>query len=140
MVAVPTLGCMSAPHMFRSSFGRTAKSRVWPIRHWGREARSNPVGRSRDRYIFYPFAVFRTVHTRKQSNSLDAVIDTRERPPQRRFIVGCSSTFMLLSQHLTALRAWCKQCLPGRWKADVLRVSIVGMRGSMVTRLRPCMT
>ena len=28
---------------------------------------------------------------------------------------------MRLAQHLTALRAWCKQCLPGRGKPDVLR-------------------
>ena len=29
-------------------------------------------------------------------------------------VIGCSSPFMRLSQHLTALRAWYKQCLPGR--------------------------
>ena len=28
--------------------------------------------------------------------------------------VGCSSSSMRLAGHLTALRAWCKQCLPGR--------------------------
>ena len=26
----------------------------------------------------------------------------------------CSSPFMRLAQHLKALRAWCKLCLPGR--------------------------
>ena len=65
----------------------------------------------------------------------------QESPPHRRFSGGCSSPFMRLAQqHLTALRAWCKLCLPGRWKPDVLRPGIVGMRESMVIRLRPCMT
>ena len=36
-----------------------------------------------------------------------------------------------LLQHLAALRAWCKQCLPGRLKPDMLRPRIVGMRGSI---------
>ena len=31
------------------------------------------------------------------------------------------------------------QCLPGRWKPDVIRPGIVGMQRSMVVRLRPCM-
>ena len=30
-----------------------------------------------------------------------------------RFLEGRSSIFMRLAEHLTALRAWCKQCLPG---------------------------
>ena len=47
---------------------------------------------------------------------------------------------MRLAQYLTALRAWSKQCLPGRWKPDVLRPGNVGTLGSMVIRLRPCMT
>ena len=42
---------------------------------------------------------------------------------------------MRLAEHLTALRAWCKQCLPGWCKPDVLRPGIVGMRGSMVARV-----
>ena len=45
---------------------------------------------------------------------------------------------MRLTEHLTALRAWCKQCLPGWRKFDELRPGIVGMRGSMVVGLRPC--
>ena len=40
MNTVPTLD--PAPHTFRSSFGRTAKSRVWPIRRKGGEAHPNP--------------------------------------------------------------------------------------------------
>ena len=34
---------------------------------------------------------------------------------QKRFLVGCSSLFVQLAQHLTEIRAWCKQCLPGQW-------------------------
>ena len=43
MIAVPKLGPIPAPHTFHSLFGRTAESRVWPIRHWGGEAHSNPL-------------------------------------------------------------------------------------------------
>ena len=35
-------------------------------------------------------------------------------PGPKRFLEGCSAPFMRLAQHLTALCAWCKQCLPGR--------------------------
>ena len=34
--------------------------------------------------------------------------------PHKRFLVGCSPPFMRLAKPLTALRAWCKQYLPGR--------------------------
>ena len=30
-----------------------------------------------------------------------------------------STRFMRLAEHLTVLRAWCKQCLPGRCRVDV---------------------
>ena len=40
---------------------------------------------------------------------------------------------------LYLLPIWHQQCLPGRWKPDVLRPGIVGVRGSMGKRLRPCM-
>ena len=42
---------------------------------------------------------------------------TTHTPPQyhQRFLVGRSSPFMRLAQHPSALRAWCKQCLSGRW-------------------------
>ena len=39
---------------------------------------------------------------------------TRKKNPLSHLTVGCSSPFMRLAEHLTALRAWCKQCLPGR--------------------------
>ena len=49
------------------------------------------------------------------------------------YLIACSSIFMQLAkQELTARGAWCKQCLPGRCKPDMLRPGIVGMRGSMV--------
>ena len=35
-------------------------------------------------------------------------------PPHKQFLQGFSSPFVQLAEHLTALRAWCKQCLPGR--------------------------
>ena len=54
------------------------------------------------------------VDTRKHTNSFDAVTHMQESSPQKRFLVGCCSPFMPLAEHLTALRAWCKQCLPRR--------------------------
>ena len=36
--------------------------------------------------------------------------------------------------------AWCKQCLPGLRKPDVLHPDVVGVRGSMVTGIWPCLT
>ena len=60
-------------------------------------------------YIVNPaIAVFGSVYTGKQINSSDAVsrvIHMQESPPHKRFLVGCSSPFMRLAQHLTALRA-----------------------------------
>ena len=35
-------------------------------------------------------------------------------PLRKRFFVGCSSPFMRLSEHVMALRACWKRCLPGR--------------------------
>ena len=48
--------------------------------------------------------------------------------PQSRYkgsIVACSLPFMCLAGHLTARRAWCMQCLPGRSKPDMLRPGII---------------
>lgn len=39
-----------------------------------------------------------------------------------------------------ALRSWCKYCLPGRLKPDLLSPGVVGMRGPTIVRLRPCNT
>ena len=64
----------------------------------------------------------------------------KESPPHKRFVVGCSSPFVRLARQLTALCSSCKQCVPGGCKSDVPRPGIVGMRGSMVIRPRPCMT
>ena len=41
--SLPTVGTSPAPHTFVNSFGRAAKSKVWPIRHWGGNANSNPL-------------------------------------------------------------------------------------------------
>ena len=52
-------------------------------------------------------------------------------PPHKRFLgVERSSPFLRLTEHRTALRAWCKQRRPGRWKPDMLLPGNVGMRGS----------
>ena len=40
-------------------------------------------------------------------SSLDAVTRMQESPSHKRFLVGCSSPFMRLAEHLTAVRAWC---------------------------------
>ena len=55
-------------------------------------------------------------HTGKRIKSFDAVIHPSKSPPHKRFLVGCRSPFMRLDEDLTALRAWCKQCLPGSVK------------------------
>ena len=44
-------------------------------------------------------------------NLFDAVIHLQECPPHKRFIVGCSSPFIRLAQHLSTLRAWCEQAM-----------------------------
>ena len=33
--------------------------------------------------------------------------------PHKWFLVGCSSPFMRLAEHLAALHAWCKRDVPG---------------------------
>ena len=74
-------------------------------------------------------AVSGSSHTRKKTIKFGVVIHMQESPPQKRFFVGCSSPFMRLAQHLTALRGWWKQSLPHRRKPDVLRPSIVECEG-----------
>ena len=78
--------------------------------------------------------------TRKQINEFNTAIHTQESPPHKWFLVGCSSPVKRLAKHLTTPCAWCKQCLPGRPKPDVLHPGIAGMRGSMIIRLWPYMT
>ena len=53
-----------------------------------------------------PVAVSGSGHDRKQIDSFDAVIHMQESPPHKRFLVGCSSPFMRVDEHLTTLRAW----------------------------------
>ena len=57
-------------------------------------------------------------HIRKHNtlalSSISKKVGTRCRSPSYEwFFEGCSSPFMRLADHLTALRAWCKQCPPG---------------------------
>ena len=104
----------------------------------------NMVRHPRGSYIVIPFAVSGVATSENKVVLIGAVIHKQEsrhkvqRPSYERFLEGCSSPFMRLAEHVTARRAWCKQCLPGWCKPDVLRPGIVGMRGSMVIRLRPC--
>ena len=104
----------------------------------------NMVRHSRGSYIVVPIAVSGSGPTGNYVNplklsSISKYVGTMCRSPfYERFLEGCSSPFMRLAEHLTTLRAWCKQCLLVLWKLDVLRPGIVGMRGSMVIRLGPC--
>ena len=50
-------------------------------------------------------------HVPLSLHMLGSLLELRNPPPPP---VGCSSPFMRLAEHLTALCAWCKQCLPGR--------------------------
>ena len=89
--------------------------------------------------------------------------NTRSRcrsPLHKWCLVGSSSPFMRLTEHLTVLCDRCKQRLSGWGKTDLLRLVIVGVQGSttscshqghimatswsrhghiMVLRLQPCM-
>ena len=60
-----------------------------------------------------PPPFFRSIHSKL--SSVCKKVPTRGRSPSyERLLVGCSSASMRLAEHLTVLRAWCKQCLPGR--------------------------
>ena len=58
--------------------------------------------------------------------------------PHKWFLAGCSPPLMRLAEHVTALRASCTRCLPGRWKPDVFRLGIC--MGARVCGLRLCMS
>ena len=65
----------------------------------------------------------------------EAATHMQESPPHRRFLVECSSRFIRLAEHLTALHVWCNLYLVGKHPTcPVPASSIIGMRGSMVTR------
>ena len=84
-------------------------------------------------------------HTRKQINSFDAVVHMQEIVPQA--VLADSKMRLTLraarptSRHLAlgiciqAMSAWSVKT-----RHDMLRPGIVGMRGSLVIQLRPCMT
>ena len=67
----------------------------------------------RGRYIANPVLSLEVAIAENRS-LVDAVNHMQGNPPLKRFLGDCSSPFMRLVQHLTALRAWCKQRLPGR--------------------------
>ena len=91
----------------------------------------------RGSYIVKPIAVSVSAHTRNKITSL--MLSSICESASQAVLSRMHSPFMRLALHFTALRAWCKQCLSGRWKPDMLRPGIVGMRGSMVIRLWPRM-
>ena len=68
----------------------------------------------RTSYRDYPMLSLEVATPENKSIHSTLSFHIHERPPQKRFLVGCSSPFKRLAQHLTALRAWCKQYLPGR--------------------------
>ena len=61
-----------------------------------------------------PVAVSGSGYTRKYNKYFDTVIRMQGSLPQKRFLIGCSSAFMRIAEHLSPLRAWCKKSLPGR--------------------------
>ena len=79
------------------------------------------VRHRRDSYLVIPIAVsgVATPENKVYRNSLalssiSKKVGTRCRSPFcDRFLEGFSSPFKRLAEHLTALHAWCKQCLPG---------------------------
>ena len=81
------------------------------------------VRHPRGSHRVYPLLYLNVATPENRSiNSTLSSMYVQESPPHKRFllIVGCSSPFMRLAQHLAALRAWCKQCLSCRRKPDVL--------------------
>ena len=68
---------------------------------------------TRKSHNFYPLPPSGSGHP-PENKSIHSTLPSnmQESPPQKRFLVGCR--FERLAKHVTALRAWCKQCpLPG---------------------------
>ena len=77
------------------------------LRKWGMIGSRSVYGRVPMRQLHNnPIAVSESGHTGKQISSFDAVINMQESPPHKRLLVGCSSPFMRLAEHLTVIRAW----------------------------------
>ena len=75
MITVSRKGSIPAPHTFRSSFGRTAKSRVSPIRHRGGEAHSNPQYHiTATTSIVYQVLVAISDHKQKPSSAVSSTV------------------------------------------------------------------
>ena len=75
---------------------------------------STLVKHPRGSYIVNPHCCLWKWPHHKLNQSIDAVIYMQEFLPVEWFLKGFSSPFTRFVQQLTALRAWCKQCLPGR--------------------------
>ena len=98
-----------------------ARDPVWLIkpvltRTGGATSRPPPPQSSRRTYRVNLIATPENESVRSTLSSIRKEVRlTRCRnPPRNRFLVGRSSPFTRLAEHRTALRAWCKQCLPGR--------------------------
>ena len=89
---------------------------------------------------YFRCCLWKGPHQKKCINSLK-LSSIGKSISQAMFLVGCRPLFVRLAEHLEfrfALGA--KQWLPGRGQPFAFRPGIVGTRGSMITRLRPCMT
>ena len=71
----------------------------------------------RGSYIVYPLLSLEWRH--QKINQISRRCHPYASPLHKRFLVGCSSPFMRLAKHLTALRAWCKQM--SAWSAKTRR-------------------
>ena len=91
---------------FYSAQGEGSDHVVFMVRH------------PRGRYNRNPIAISGNGHTGKQNHSIRRCHAYARKSASQALltylVVGCSSTFTRLADNLTALRAWCKQCLPGR--------------------------
>ena len=95
------------------------KTKLWEGRRWSTpsppSSKASSGGKSQRGHLNDGLGVGELItHRERAPDIFGAVIHIQESPPHKRFIVGCRSPFMRLAEHLTALRACCKQCLPGR--------------------------
>ena len=73
-------------------------------------------------------------HTHQKSNQfIEAVIHTQGNPPQK-WVLSRNQLSLHQMTRPTPRGAsrLVQQCLPGPWTPDVLRLGVVGVRGSMV--------
>ena len=101
------------------------------------------VRHPRGSYTWYPHCYLCKWPHRKMNQLIEAVCHPQASPRHTRFLVGCSSSCVRLAGHLTfrfALGASNVCALVGeKPKVSPSRHRMMGMRRSMVIRLRPCM-